>query len=1785
MPQIVEIPGVGEVEFPDSMTDDEVSKASQKLHRTNRLENERERGRTAKAWLGSIGAVEDALEPISLGGLGDIAGAAAADLLTGGSPQTFNLPALSAELAGDPMPEHVASDLQKSWIKSGLVGGARFLPTMAAATALGPLVGPVAAMGGAMGAETVGREGYGKEALKSAAMGAAIPVAGAVARTAAGAGTAALANRGLAAAASPAVQRTVEAVASQAAPQGILMADLMASEAYRNASPDERDFMMKEAMVQNGVFGIHDVAKAVNPALPTMASRFENPAIRTARALEGSEMTPRPEVEGTVQAPGRVERPSIVELPAQSMTPSPEAAAALADAQRRIVTPQTGQAMRTLEARLNPPDVITDASTARGDVQGGRVSFAAEAPTLTSNVPDQTADALRRETLPASTALVDRMARTAPGLNRQPLPVMKPGESTPGRTPIPESPAAIAEQIRLTADPQSTKAATLVTPGEAMPEVPENLATVRTKHGTVVFNPEKVDITDIRDAASGDVFDGRMLGQSGVASPGTHVVTTDTPAAKNVVTELVADAAPGQPDPMAVQVAAEAQQAAVPGGTTRLKPAIEVAKERQSTTQDVADRAEKQARDRLELPLPEGLQGSKWPNGVGVLYHATHTGAPDIQGKLSRHLFGFPRPSITFWKGAEQRFITDQKPVLYKIVALPEEIQPGADFSVKPGTELLAVPGEKVETVEGESVIVRTRVSRAASNQVSETPQPATPPQAPAGVVAPTPGGVVAPPVPTSNETTKPVLDSGPANEALGTVQGSPGGQAKPGLRPAGVRRERPKPRDDGGKPGAQPKPAAKGPNEEAQVQKEKVLKTTEGAPESAPPDPVVSWLESKIDPRLDEPGTRSGGLNPNVLIRAAIASHKAGKPFAEAVEDALKTGHSLYGAFDDGAARNRIVAGMAGVLRESNLQPGQKIRKFAERATVSPQLSDEAKLRVAADPTIVYDPQKVSTEANAASLKTDADLGSDWGNPESNTAVISGLELVNRALRTNQPDVAARNIAELAHRGTTLGQLVNQFKLLKGTLPEYTTFLADKHLQAAGYDPLTPVQRTQLTGLTAKSINAHKATESSDATYLGNRTPENWRKVSDAYRAEQEANAELNYQLARWRPRSMQDVLVAILQGNLMTPLSQTANVMGNAFKFGYEPSVRTGAAVLDAIESAVTGKPRTSTLRPIQGSVAKLLSLAEASKVAADIVRRGADTVHYEAGKKGGAALNAPRSWGDIIGWFRGQTDLPTRGGKVPPIDIAKRFLEGTFGIPADAMFRGLASMDVMFRVPERGRLIFDEAKRGGLSDEEAMRAVARPELFLPKDALARVDFESARTVYQQDNLATSSVGRVNDLLRRVPGLYLLSRTVVPFQKTPVNVMGELLTYTPFGMFKLWGDLGYPGARRYARQMGTDTAVNRREANFTASKMAFGSVAMAAGAWMFAKGVISPPLDAEDEAQKTRLGTADALPANHINLSGLQRAIKGQDATPRPGDDIRDLRRLGLVGGLLYMTSFALRQAEKKRADPSSTTADIVGSAPSTVTSWALNQTFLTGVSDFLDKLKGGSGETAMTAWAQGVSAFALPNTMQAINRAIRESKPEFRDDSALQQFGNRLNDKVNALGFTIPLGREVKALPLKVDLWGQPISETPPGKNPLIWHFFDITKSRTIPEDVVAVELYNLWRRTTDTAVFPSIPARLLTVEGQQSEPITYDQYQELATDVGKSRRYLVEKLVGGEVGFNGKNWQGLNDEERIEALTKLYEDGRKIGMNQFVKVLIESGQTLTPRKSRRGPVQVK
>lgn len=149
---------------------------------------------------------------------------------------------------------------------------------------------------------------------------------------------------------------------------------------------------------------------------------------------------------------------------------------------------------------------------------------------------------------------------------------------TASMPPVPERVDQIMEQLRLTGDPASTKAATLITPGSPIPAPTEGLVSVDTQHGTVIYNPNKITAQQVAQAASGEVFDGRVLGMASGATPiaGTTVVSTSTPAAPDVIAEVVQDT------PSAIAEATIAQQKAVPGGDTQIKAASDVANERRA---------------------------------------------------------------------------------------------------------------------------------------------------------------------------------------------------------------------------------------------------------------------------------------------------------------------------------------------------------------------------------------------------------------------------------------------------------------------------------------------------------------------------------------------------------------------------------------------------------------------------------------------------------------------------------------------------------------------------------------------------------------------------------------------------------------------------------------------------------------------------------------------------------------------------------------------------------------------------------------------------------------------------------------------------------------------------------------------------------------------------------------------------------------------------------------------------------------------------------------------------
>jgi hypothetical protein len=1771
MPTVVEIPDIGVVEFPDGMSREEMEEASSKFyHRQVTQPAQMQALERSSDRMRFISDAADALSAgnrrISLGGIGSLAGAVATDVMTPGLLPAFGGgTATAAELQGEPTPDFQRQMLEDSLLKSSVVTAARSAPVVGAAIASGPALG-LAAMPAAMGASAAEETDYDPwQTAKAVAIGAALPGISKLARVGAANVMGAAANRGATALAGAGAQRAGEFAASQAAVQGTMMADLMTSEQFRNATPEQQRRMLAESGFSNALFGVQDVVAAAR-ARPLTESRLK-PEILLAREIQNAELNT-----------GAVVNPR-------------------ANAQNQV-TP-TGVVPPVERASSDTSEPITGIDTAL---------------------------AKTGETPPTA------------------APALQPG--TVEKTPVPEPASTIAEQVRLTADPNSTRKATLITPGEQTPDYPDELMTVKTKHGLVIFNPEKIDATEVRDAASGDQFDARILGLSSGAEPveSPLAVTTSTPAASNVQSEVVA------PNKTAIEKAAEAQQAAAPGGTTEVKPAIQLAQERtiekaqEEGTQEtgVQTPTEGQA-SQAGLLTPQPLYHGSFETGLTQLSTSRYgdfgsgvylTSSPEFAGRFADSTNFDVAPDVRKSRGRGRVyrvnlskglrvFTADKTPLTKEEKSFWESTEEGLENDVNTREDLRdAKTGRNLGPLDrtdwaynskdwdafaskfgydalqfGDEIVVKDR------SKVSVDPDYTAPP-APertiekaqeegtqeTGVQTPTEGQASQAGLLTAEEGPPATFEPHDINVAKGypisagdprSVPGAKkeqqieyvnalfkdfGAKGKYGktLRKSGAiielhnrldplldeyginkRREYKEP--ETGRIIYVGKPLD-------QVKSELLAAIESGNRQISVTDSIVGFLEAS---KIPTKGVMLSSILPpnvyNAAIDVAIKAVKAGKSAKAAIDEAVGYAKKRGKLTDEQGLRAALASGIASKTPAGDERP---TRKLMARAQVSPDIPEPVREALKNNPEQFYDQQNVPDIVEEARGKSDAEVQAGMLDKDSNVSVAHGAVLIERAIAKRDDAGTESLIVGMAKRGTTLGQLVNQFKLIQGLDPEHMATVVDKWLKHEGYDPLNPAQRTKITKLSKANIEAEVDRKQADSTYRKTPTPDNWRAVSDADGAGGQASLELNEYLSNFQPRSIPETLVAIFQGNLLTPASQVANVAGNAVRLPLAASTRTIGAIADAVESTVSGKPRTQKVYPIENTLAKIRAAPRTLKAMAKVVKHGADTSNWEAGQHAGVRLNAFRAMRELRDILKRQADLPTKGGHIPFADVANRVMEATFGLPADVMFRGLGAMDAGFRIPERARLINEAAHRRGLSPEQRLRAAKRPDLLLPKDELKRIEFEASRAVYQQDNKITGFVARANQALRSSPWLYALSKTLVPYQKTPINVFAELLTYDPFfGTLKLAHDI---------------KTGNRHEANLQAGKVIVGGMATAATVWLMRNGLMTPPLDASDESQKARIDTqSGSIPPSHINLSGLKRHLKGEDGSPRPDDRLIDVTRLGLPGGIVYKTAIIMRQMEKMR-DGGTFAADMAIKTPIAVARWALNQVFLQGVSDFIKATQNETLDRWATTWLTGISAVPLPNTLASISRAMRDAKPEFRDDSALKAIGNKINEKANVLGFSVPFGKETKALPLKIDLWGRPMKQTPAGANPFIYNFFDVSHSGEIPNDPVSIELYGIWRRTTDNAVFPSLPERMVTVRGQQKEPLTYEQYQEYATFIGQERRKAVETLI------NRPEWINKTDQEKLRHLKRYYDHGRDRGVSLWKQTQPE----LTPRRQRVG-----
>jgi hypothetical protein len=907
------------------------------------------------------------------------------------------------------------------------------------------------------------------------------------------------------------------------------------------------------------------------------------------------------------------------------------------------------------------------------------------------------------------------------------------------------------------------------------------------------------------------------------------------------------------------------------------------------------------------------------------------------------------------------------------------------------------------------------------------------------------------------------------------------------------------------------------------------------------PADPIVSKLESMKFENINKEGQVFSLPHPDAIkivgkqvwndsIDLAIAAVKAGRTVAEGIEQAVNYLKKNVQWFDEGQIRANLDYLVKNEVKQEVPQSAPSgemaMRKSSERATTAEMIPEPVQQRIATAPESFYERQSVPTVKEQVKQMSDLDLAAVT--PDKDIYTASQLESANRLFKAGKLEEGYNVFAELAKRGTTMGQNINQFKLLDGTTPAEIAYVVNRRLKEAKKDPLTKPQNDTLIKLAEESRAADAALDAATEQWKQAPTPENAKAAEAALDKANAAGLELQKFTGKFEPRSTAGILKSVMQGNLLTPISETANLVGNVSFLPFRSGSRSVASALDIVDSFLSKKPREVAVQPIAGTVEAAKGLVRGAKQIPEILARGSgDTIKGETR----AGLHPVRAW---VNQFAKNPEMPTTGGKLTLQDRINLAIEGTFGMPAEAMLRGLAAGDAPPRMAAQARITAEQLKLKNVPRDQWSFAQKFPELFFDKETLAQIKADSAAAIFQRDS---KTLGLLTRWLRgKGEWVDLAAATVAPYKLTPWNIIGEVMSFNPL--------IAFGNTLRHAIKKDT------RASKLNAGKMFIGSAMALGAAWLYQKGLIAPSLDDRDEAQKARLLSGEVLPPNHINISGLERAMRGEDPAFRPGDETRDFFRSGgLAGSMLYMAANVGREFEQKPESNEAMLTAILRQSTLEQARFGLNQSFLQGVEGFLAAVKEGNMDNFLRNWFSAVLSIPLPNTLAAMSRSSRDYKPDFREEDFSKQVANVVK---NRLGFS---GLD-DYLPLKRDFWGQPLRETPKDRSALFYHFFDVTKGKQVTDDPVNVELYRLWRKTADSEVIPSLVGKTSTFNSQ-TYPLDAAQQSRLAELVGTQRRQIAEVLV------TNPEFHKLSDEQKVSVLNKAYQRGQEIGKALFWK----------------------
>lgn len=876
--------------------------------------------------------------------------------------------------------------------------------------------------------------------------------------------------------------------------------------------------------------------------------------------------------------------------------------------------------------------------------------------------------------------------------------------------------------------------------------------------------------------------------------------------------------------------------------------------------------------------------------------------------------------------------------------------------------------------------------------------------------------------------------------------------------------------------------------------------------------------------------------------------------------EESLLLNQQDKTAEDDSASSTQFQnQGAKKKLKRFEKKTGKKINKTARDIALDKKTQHkEIAVHVLKNPAdVAYDPQKYKDIDAYLDVQSDVDLFNmiDINN---SMAVLAGIKLLRRYnLNNATPNNIKKDpipvFKKLREIGTGVGQLLRQFGELKNRTPQGIVSLVVGNLESLNLD-LPTAQLKELEKLAADHIQALDVKEAKRVAYLDNPTPQTKKALDDADNELAESFQKLNTFIGMVTPIGIDSLLGTILQGNLLVSKSIVTNVLSNVA----QQPLRQAELFSGDIATYIVNEDKINMMNPVQiyfGAALHGLKYSSIGfgKAFKDIIKgRNAEmnsSLEVRRNLKPMQAL-----WQIVTKEGRSTLPINPLTGKTPTVIKIEKILEGTLGWPAEGMFRMLYLGDKPFKDGARiagAYRIF--AQQGGRSSADFRKFMANLNTK-QKDKIQNYADEATFSDkrYLSEN-ADKMVATLNKSVDRLAdysdnenfkhAVKAIGRTLlkanIPFVRVPSNLLQNLV------------ELALPPVPLIASAMYAKKDPRKSAQLFTRAMVGFGLYYL--GNMLYDAGIIIA--SGEDDEENERQLKQEVARPNGINMSALARFYAGGDPAFQLGDDIRDFSKLGLLGMFLAYNAEWNESIAKNKKVPRNEASFVAksGEALGAILQTSLEMSFLQGSYVALDAMKEGDFSNYIPELGNTLSAIVIPNQYAAtFTRPRAEYILRAKDKEALTTLNEKLSIKRHA-----QLKDNIAGVYPIIGMFGDPVQQTPLGKNSIVYHLFDITNSETIT-DPLALEVFNLSKRVGEIPI--GTPEPTLTIEGK-SYTVAEQDYIYLQMLAGRYKRLA----LGSEV--NDPSWKQAPDEEKLAMMKAINESANSDMRNYMLGQIYE------------------